>query len=136
MNFVADTLISSIEPPYDCVALPGGMPGAQRLAESDELRKLVGEMGKNGGLVAAICAAPAVALSEWGVLDGKRATCYPAEAFREKVKDLGEGDVVRDEGLVTGTGPGTALKWSLEVVEVLYGKEMAEKLAGEMLATR
>lgn len=112
------------------------MPGAQRLAESDELKKLVGETGKNGGLVAAICAAPAVALAGWGMLDGKRATCYPAGAFREKVKELGEGDVVKDEGVVTATGPGTALKWSLEVVEVLYGTEMAEKLAGEMLATR
>eukprot|EP00177_Eucheuma_denticulatum_P003549 GFKZ01006422.1.p1 GENE.GFKZ01006422.1~~GFKZ01006422.1.p1 ORF type:complete len:220 (-),score=29.98 GFKZ01006422.1:739-1398(-) len=136
MIFVADTLITTLSPPYDCVALPGGMPGAQRLADSPELANVVADTQKQGGVVAAICAAPAVALAAWGMLDAKTATCYPADAFREKVGKLGQGDVVVDDRLVTATGPGTALKWSLEVVKVLYGGDVAEKLAGEMLAVR
>lgn len=35
-----------------------------------------------GRIVAAICAAPAVVLASHGLLEGRKATCYPAEAFR------------------------------------------------------
>lgn len=136
MIFQADTTISSLSPPFDAVALPGGMPGAQRLADSADLAMLVAAAQEGGGVVAGICAAPAVVLAGQGVLDGKKATCYPAPAFRDKVPDVGEGDVVTDGRLVTATGPGTALKWSLELVEVLYGKELADKLSKEMLAPR
>lgn len=136
MVFQADATVSSLSPPFDAVALPGGMPGAERLAASPELAKLVAAAREGGALVAGICAAPAVVLAGQGVLDGKKATCYPAPAFREKIPDVGEGDVVRDGNVVTATGPGTALKWSLELVEVLYSKELADKLSKEMLAPR
>lgn len=136
MVFQADHTVSSLSPPFDAVALPGGMPGAQRLADSPHLAKLVTHTRDNGKVVGAICAAPAVVLAGQGVLDGKNATCYPAPAFRDKIPNVAEGDVVRDGQLITATGPGTALKWSLEIVEALYDKAMADKLAGEMLAPR
>lgn len=136
MVFQADATVSSLSPPFDAVALPGGMPGAQRLADSPDLTKLLADTRDSGALVAAICASPAVVLAGKGMLDGKKATCYPAPSMREKVPNLAEGDVVRDGQLITGTGPGTALKWSLELVEALYDKELADKLSKEMLAPR
>lgn len=136
MRFEADALISSLQPPFDMVALPGGMPGAERLADSKQLEAIVKDTQSRGKTVAAICAAPAVALAKWGILEGKKATCYPADPFRNKVVKLGEGDVVTDGSVVTGTGPGTALKFSLQLVEVLFGKEKADKLGAEMLAER
>lgn len=136
MLFQADATVASLSPPFDAVALPGGMPGAQRLADSPDLAKLVTHTRDSGNVVGAICAAPAVVLAGQGFLDGKKATCYPAPAFREKIPSLAEGDVVADGKLITATGPGTALKWSLQIVEALYDKETADKLAGEMLAPR
>lgn len=35
----------------------------------------------DGRIVAAICAAPAVVLAAHGLLNGKKATCYPAPSF-------------------------------------------------------
>lgn len=134
MNFQADRSIGDVAGPFDAIALPGGMPGAERLRDSDVLTRLLKEAKTGGGVIAAVCASPAVVLAAHGLLDAP-ATCYPADGFRGVVKNLGEGDVVvgNDGKLVTGTGPGTALKWSIAVVEQLYGKDMAEKLAGEML---
>ena len=40
-----------------------------------------------GRIVAAICAAPAVVLASLGLLDGRKATCYPANAFTGVIKD-------------------------------------------------
>lgn len=136
MKFQADAAIGDVAPPFDAVALPGGMPGAERLAASPELAKLVHATRADGNVVGAICASPAVVLSGMGLLDGKNATCYPAPAFRAKVPIVAEGDVVRDGEVVTATGPGTAIKWSLQIVEMLYSKELADKLSKEMLAPR
>lgn len=136
MKFEADALVTSLSPPFDAIALPGGMPGAERLKDSSALTALVQAANSNRELVAGICAAPAVVLAGLGVLDGKNATCYPAKAFRDMVPQVAEGDVVSDGNVVTATGPGTALKWSLQLVEMLYEKELADKLAAEMLAPR
>lgn len=138
MKYVADVQISDAGPPYDAIALPGGMPGAERLRDSKELTDMLKKAREDGAIIAAVCASPAVVLAEHGLLDGVEATCYPVEGFRGKVKKVGNGDVVVSGGgkVITGTGPGTALKWSLAVVEGLYGKEMAEKLGKEMLVAR
>jgi protein deglycase len=42
--------------------------------------------------------------------------------------------VVVDQNIITSQGPGTSLKFSLALVEVLYGTEMKDKLAKEMCA--
>jgi 4-methyl-5(b-hydroxyethyl)-thiazole monophosphate biosynthesis len=86
--------------------------------------------------ISAICAAPAVALTPLGILTGKNATCYPAPKFREKLElaFTSENAVVVDQNVVTSQGPGTSLKFSLKLVELLYGVELKEKLAKEMCA--
>lgn len=138
MKFQADSSISAAQGSYDAIALPGGMPGAERLRDSTVLTGMLREAKKAGRIIAAVCAAPAVVLAEHGLLEGVEATCYPAEGFRGKVKNIGKGDVVvSDDGkLITATGPGSVLKWSLMLVEVLYSKELADKIASEMLVSR
>ena len=61
---------------FDMLVLPGGMPGAKHLNEHEDLKNLISDFNSKGKLIAAICAAPMV-LGGLGVLDGKRATCYP-----------------------------------------------------------
>lgn len=63
--------------PFDMVACPGGMPGAERLRDSQLLTSLLKEQAKAGRLYAAVCASPAVVLHSHGLLDGHAATCHP-----------------------------------------------------------
>jgi putative intracellular protease/amidase len=50
----------------------GGLPGSSRLRDSALLRRVTLRHAEQGKLVAAICAAPAVVLHEWGLLKGRK----------------------------------------------------------------
>lgn len=64
---------------YDCIALPGGMPGAEHLRDSAPLAQLLKQQKAAGRWIAAICASPAVVLAHHGLLQGiSQATCYPS----------------------------------------------------------
>lgn len=68
---------------FDMICLPGGMPGATNLGNDATLKSMISEHQKNANfIVAAICAAPAVALAANGVLKGLSATCYPVGKFK------------------------------------------------------
>ena len=121
------------EGPYDLVACPGGSGGAKALAASPAVREILAAQDKEGRIVAAICAGP-LALEAAGVIRGRAFTCHPAA--REDLQGAGgwtARPVVRDGNLVTSQGPGTAFAWALTLVEVLLGREAAEKVAGPML---
>lgn len=138
MNFKADILIANAQPPYQLIALPGGMPGAERLRDNQQLTNLLKNNAENSRIIAAVCASPAVVLAPHGLLDGHEATCYPAKSFREQIKKEAHTDVVvaNNGKLITATGPGTAIKWSLMLVQALYGKEKADTIAADMLVNR
>ena len=65
------------------IILPGGIPGTPNIAKSEKAVELIKAVSEKGGLVAAICAAPSV-LGELGLLEGKKAICYPG--FEDKLK--------------------------------------------------
>ena len=104
----------------EVLVLPGGMPGAKHLNEHEELKKHIKEFAKNGKTVAAICAAPMV-LGGLGLLDGRKATCYPGfEPELIGAKATGE-KVVVDENIVTGKGPAFVFDFALQLVETIAG---------------
>lgn len=129
-----DMLFDDYDGSADCVILPGGMPGSKHLQESKKVAEVVKKMHREGKLVSAICAAPALALAPAGVLDGKRATCYPGfeNNFAASTKFSTE-TVVVDGNVVTSRGPGTAFQFALELAEKLAGKETAQKLREGLL---
>jgi 4-methyl-5(b-hydroxyethyl)-thiazole monophosphate biosynthesis len=120
---------------YDLVALPGGMPGSERLRDSAPLSALLSAHAAASRPYAAMCAAPAVVLAPAGLLDGKAATAHPA--FAGKLSEAAQasvaGRVVSDGGVVTSRGPGTALEFSLALVALLYDEEKAREVAGPMV---
>lgn len=84
-------------------------------------------------MYAAICAAPAVVLADQGLLLGDGATCYPAPHFRAKLTNPTDDAVSVTGHLTTSKGPGTAIKFALELGEQLFGKEVRDKIEKEML---
>jgi 4-methyl-5(b-hydroxyethyl)-thiazole monophosphate biosynthesis len=86
-------------------------------------------MAEQGKYTAAICASPVV-LAEAGLLRGRSATGYPGFLEDLGLEDvrLSEDPVVRDGKVITSRGPGTAMDFSLELVEVLSGREVRDKV--------
>jgi protein deglycase len=117
---------------YDLIALPGGLPGAEHLRDCDELIEMLKSQDAAGRLYAAICASPAVVLEYHGLLEGKKATCYPA--MLDKLGDKGVDEpVVEDGNCITSQGPGTAMAFALALASRLYGKEAAGSVAQGLL---
>ncbi|MBN2407067.1 MAG: DJ-1/PfpI family protein [Elusimicrobia bacterium] len=135
LSLNADTSLEDLGGDYDACILPGGMPGAANLASSDKVTSLVKSMNARGRIIAAICAAPAVVLAGTGILAGRAATCFPGEQdkFGKDTKYRDE-PVVCDGNIITSQGPGTALSFSLKILEALRGREISCKVAAAMLA--
>lgn len=89
------------------IVLPGGMPGAKNLLENVALRDILLTQNNRGGLVAAICAAPMV-LGQHGILQGRKATCYPGFENMLVGADVQTALVVDDGNVITGKGPAAA----------------------------
>lgn len=106
--------------------------GANHLRDSEALTTILERQKKDGKAYAAICAAPAVVLAPKGLLE-EGATCYPAEVFRSQLTNPSDNEVVVTGKLTTSKGPGTALKFALELGEQLFGKETRDKIQKEML---
>lgn len=130
----ADETLSSCEGrKFDLIALPGGMPGSERLRDSRLLTDLLKNQARENRLYGAICAAPVVVLLHHGLLEGKKATSHPSMSGKMPLQHRAEGRVVRDGNCLTSQGPGTAIEFALALTEALLGAEAARKVAGPMV---
>jgi len=135
LRITTDTTLDAIgEEGFDCIILPGGSGGAEKLAKSAKLKILIQKMSKNGKIIAAICASPAWVLAPAGVLDGKNATCYPGaeKSFSAKTNYINE-EVVVDKNVITSQGPATALLFGIKIVEILRGSDIADTIKKNLL---
>jgi 4-methyl-5(b-hydroxyethyl)-thiazole monophosphate biosynthesis len=134
LTLTANKMIGDcIDEEWDLVALPGGMPGAENLRDSEALDQILKKRFSNDELIAAICASPAVALSPKGILNEVKATGYPADKFKALIPKYSTEDVVVDKNIVTSQGPGTGLSFALTLVKILFGDEKAKQIGKEML---
>lgn len=133
VQMVADALFDDCDfSDADLLMLPGGMPGASNLYDHQGVCDTVLEHHRQGRRLAAICAAPAVVLAQLGVLDGRRATCYPGfEQLLSKAEYT--GDLVTVDGnITTAEGPAAALPYAYELLGQLVSKETALQVATGM----
>jgi 4-methyl-5(b-hydroxyethyl)-thiazole monophosphate biosynthesis len=122
------TLDEALQGDYDMVVLPGGGPGADRLDTDERIRQLLLKMANSEKFTAAICAAPKV-LHNAGLLDGKQATCYPGVINADDLPGLNtEQSVVQDGKVVTSRGPGTAMDFALQLVELLTDRQTRDQV--------
>ena len=112
----------------DMIVLPGGMPGTTHLKNHEELRKVLFAYQEAGKYLAAICAAPSV--YGWnGMLEGKKAICYPGYEKELAGAIVTNEGVVTDGQFITSKGLGTAIDFSLELITLLVTGETAENIA-------
>ena len=114
--------------------LPGGLPNSRTLSKNAELRSFITETAKHGGLVAAICAAPALALGGWGLLERKRFTCYPGMGEDLPTQPIKGARVIRDGQFITACGAGAAEEFAFALVDALYGERKLIELKSSIVA--
>lgn len=117
----------------DFLICPGGMPGAKNLADCTALLQWIQEHFDKGGRVAAICAAPALVLSQIKMAKKCKMTCYPGFETYLPEADMQPQGVVVDGNVITGKGPGYAFEFGLAILEQLASKETATDVAAGML---
>lgn len=129
----ADIVLNDATEIPSAVVLPGGMPGAKNLRESEAVCRAVKETAERGGVVGAICAAPFI-LGELGILIGKEATCYPGFEKCLHGAVVSGKRVVTDGNTVTAAGMGVALEFGAELISVIYGREKADEVLCSVMA--
>lgn len=134
VKLVADRLIIDCQhETYDLIALPGGMPGAEHLRDSEILTRMLKQHAANKRWLAAICASPAVILQHYGLIGEKKATCYPGFDKHFQNREAVDSRVVVDGNLISSRAPGTALEFALKLVEKLYNTQKAKEVGEKML---
>ena len=118
-----------MEDEFDMIVLPGGLPGSDHLDADQRIHRLLQRLTEEKKYTAAICAAPKV-LATAGLLDGRKATSYPGALAGMDLPrvDLQQESVVKDDKVVTSRGPGTAMDFALELVELLAGKSKRDEV--------
>jgi protein deglycase len=132
--FETDALIENLDvSDFSTVILPGGLPGATNLRDSQMVIDLVRKMYDAGKIVAAICAAP-IALSAAGIMKGKTCTGYPMPLVKDALADANytADKVERDGNVITGKGPGAAFDFAFEIAKAL-GKEAQMRQLKKMM---
>lgn len=107
--------------------LPGGMPGTKNLEQSGTVQRALAHAVRHALPVGAICAAPSI-LGHAGLLDGRRAVCFPGFELTLIGASVGTDAVATDGPFTTSRGAGTAMAFALELVRRLCSAEAAEQL--------
>ena len=134
VKITADKLIEDCKTEeYDLVAVPGGIPGAENLRNSEILIDILKRQNGANKLYGAICASPAVVLEHHGLLKGKKAIGHPLFIAELSNPAETEGKVVIDQNCITSRGAGTAVDFALELLGIVMGEESKREVAKGMV---
>ena len=136
VNIKADVLSKDCcNQSWDAVVLPGGMPGAQYLADDSAVAAILTQQHNQQKWIAAICASPAVVLASQQLLQGRRATCYPGfeEQLLESATMCVSEPIIVDGHFITSRGPATAMVFALRVVAAVTDDDTARRIAKDLL---
>ena len=132
----ADCLLSELDArDLEMVILPGGLGGVRAIGACGAALKLVREVYDAGGFAAAICAGPTI-LAKLGLLEGKRATCYPGMENQMAGAVMQDAGVVRDGHIITGRAAGAAEEFGFALLAALKGEQTARTIAEQIVYER
>lgn len=116
------------------VVLPGGSDASDAFTASTLVGQVLKAQENGNRYIAAICAAP-LALSAHKIYSGKSVTAYPClkDRLSGNFKYMDNKDVYADGKLITGKGPGQAIKFGLKCAEALIGFDKTRQISYGML---
>ena len=130
---VADKMFADIHlEDAEMLLLPGGLPGATNLDAHQGLSDMIMTFASEGKALAAICAAPLV-FGNRGLLQGKKATCYPGFESYLTGAEYTAALVEKDDHFITAKGPGAAMDFAFAIVEKYCGVEKVNELKSGMM---
>ena len=118
----------------DMMLLPGGLPGATNLRDHEGVRAALLEQHKAGRRIGAICAAPLV-LGSLGLLEGRRATCYPGFEKYMTGAEYTAQLFTEDGTIITGEGPAATLPYAYKILSYFVGEERSKVIEEQMRYT-
>lgn len=133
ISVIADMLYEMMDfSAIDMLVLPGGLKGTQNLEKYKPLEKEIENFLEQDKYVTAICAAPTI-LGKRGILKGKKACCY--EGMEEDLLGalVTKETVAKDGKIITSRGMGTAIDFSLSLIEALKDEKTASSLAEKIM---
>ena len=126
INVQADKLFEDMNyDGQDMLVLPGGMPGTLNLGAHKGLQELLNKFYDERKYLAALCAAPSVF--------GRYATSYPGFEDQLTEAQCVADSVAVDEYVITSRGMGTAIPFSLSLIEVLIGPDKANEIGKSII---
>ncbi len=134
IKIIPDTLLQLIDSntKFDIIILPGGLMGVNNLKNSEILKQIILNNLENIYL-GAICAAPLI-LKEFGILrDNTKLTSHPSIETEFNPKNYSNEKIVIHNNIITSRGAGTAIDFSLILVELLFDKVLAKKIANDIV---
>lgn len=112
----------------DMLILPGGMGGVESMQMNLFALAFIQKAHALGRWLAAICAAPTL-LAHLGLLDGRKAVCYPGlEGEMAASQLLPQQEVVVDGRIVTARAAGSAYEFGFTLAALLAGQSKAEEV--------
>lgn len=128
IKVMADSKIDDVDfEKADLLFLPGGVTGTKNLGECKKLCTELKSFAQKGKRLAAICAAPSI-LGQLGLLEGKKATCYPGWEDKLSGAEYIPEKVITDGNISTGKGMGASIDLGLEIVSIFESKEKAQEI--------
>lgn len=129
IEVMTDCIIEDIDlHDAEMLVIPGGLGGVESIEASSMAMQLVKEAYEREIEIAAICAGPRV-LARLGILEGKKATCYPGmEGEMAGGKMTQKTSTVCDGKLTTGRGPGACIDFGLKLLEILKDPKTASNV--------
>lgn len=133
VGVMADACIADIDfESADMLVLPGGLPGATNLDACGLLRQGILNHFEAGKPLAAICAAPLV-FGHLGILEGRKATCYPGFETHLAGATYTAALVEKDGQFITGKGPAAAMEFGYALAAHFVGEEKVAPLRQGMM---
>ena len=122
----ADSLLSDHEHSlYDALVIPGG-PGIFKIRDHSLVQKKIREFHNSEKCIACICAAPLLLLDQ-GLNEKFPMTCHPS--VESEFLSLIPVSTFTNQHIITSKGAGTAIPFSLAIIEQLLDKDTAQSIA-------
>ncbi|MFX1485945.1 MAG: DJ-1/PfpI family protein [Promethearchaeota archaeon] len=115
---------------YDLLIVPGGK-GVTKLINDRNLLERIRDFAKNH-IVCSVCTG-ALILEGAGILKGRRVTTH--HEYREQLRDSCEvvdSRVSVDGNIISAGGVSCSLDLGLKILEIIYGKKVAEMVADRL----